>query len=631
MSQTQEIFKLRKEGRLDEALTLAESAFARFYTDPWVIRAYGWVLYDKLKAALAGDLEEEIFLYSGKLGQLEIPEEDEILKSHVTFLLSRSGVSERMFSKANGLDFNGEHENALVLYRQLKENFGDDAVRYHNAYGWCLYKYLKTLITNQAGGREVWKELLEEYFGLHAEKPSQLHSLMLFLSLHHFKDDREFMLKWAGQFVWGNFRPEDFSSYEKEGKEFPGLAERSVQALAKTMFSSGDRQKIEEMQSTLDQALQKYTSNIWLYYYKAKMLVSLGLAGEARKFVIPVVRQKKGDFWTWALLGDLLSEEDKDTAISCYCNAVTCKSEEKFLINTRWSFGKILHDAGFNAEARHEFELSLKTRQEQGYGILADKTRMLEEEWYRNTEAKSDNKGFYRERSGKAVDYVFGSLPGFRGNLIRTFIRPDDPGKSLRARMVLEGEGGDLLFTSVRVGNYPALAHLLPGDGVFVTAETGEKLRIMKVETRDATEPFDVLDWETAVVDHVNRDKNMTHVSWTRDSGAILRGIPYGEGDFIRLKVVTRKEEGKGAVNEILIHESTDLVPSKELVMFFSERLRVIKGKGFALAGNIFVSPDMVQRSGLISKDGNLVQGVAVASQNPRDGKWGWKALKIEH
>src|SRR5690606_13988844 len=131
-------------------------------------------------------------------------------------------------------------------------------------------------------------------------------------------------------------------------------------------------------------------------YYKAKMLVALGHLEDAKAFVIPVVREKKSDFWSWALLGDILSEDDIETAISCYCNAVSCKSEEKFLINTRWSFGKLLQVAGLDQEAKYELELSLKTRTEQGYNIPSDKTRLLEEDWFLKAEAKVENKSFYR-------------------------------------------------------------------------------------------------------------------------------------------------------------------------------------------------------------------------------------------
>jgi tetratricopeptide (TPR) repeat protein len=49
MSDSQEIFQLRKEQRLEEALIKARTAFESTPQDIWVQRAYGWVLYDLLK------------------------------------------------------------------------------------------------------------------------------------------------------------------------------------------------------------------------------------------------------------------------------------------------------------------------------------------------------------------------------------------------------------------------------------------------------------------------------------------------------------------------------------------------------------------------------------------------------
>ncbi len=81
----QEIGKLRKAGRLDEALTLARESFASKPEDLYLQGAYGWVLYDLIKregqAFEAGDtppsrlvahFDEWLGEYQ-KLGQVERP------------------------------------------------------------------------------------------------------------------------------------------------------------------------------------------------------------------------------------------------------------------------------------------------------------------------------------------------------------------------------------------------------------------------------------------------------------------------------------------------------------------------------------------------------------------------------
>jgi len=630
MSDVQNIFKLRKEGRLDEALALAEALYARIPADPWVIRAYGWVLYDRLKAALASESEDEIFLCSGKLENLDIPEEDEILSRQVGYLLSQASQSARKFKRACSIDYNGNHEEALALFREMKKDFSGDLTTYHRAYGWCLYKYLKNLITNQAAGREVYKSLLDEYFTLQPEKPSVLHSSLLFLLLSHFKDDSDFLRKWEKQMEWSLFREEDFDSYAAEsGKVFPGLAERSVQALAKAILSGGGNDEMDGFQRTLDNALNKFPSNIWLYYYKAKMLVRLGREEEARNFVIPVIRQKKGDYWSWALLGDMVDQTDPELAVSCFCNALMCSSEEKFLMNTRWSFGRLLRQQGYDAEARCEFESSIKARRDAGYDLSTSQMLISEEAWFKSAPQKDNNKPFYKEHAGKALEFVFGSLPRFKGCFVRTFIRPDDPRKSLRARILFSGTEGSLVAGSVRVQNYPSLKDAQPGQGILVTANPSDGMKIMEVALRETAEAYDILPWQTGIADHVNKAKNITHIAWSRTEGGLLQGQPYKEGDFVRVKVMTKKEDNRNFPNEILIHEHTEELPSTDLAQPFKGKLKLNMKKGFGFVGSVFVSPGMVTSCGLKGKDGSTVGGLAVPSFNTKTGQWGWKAVDI--
>ncbi len=59
----QEIMALRKEGRHQEALALARSEYAAGARDVWTLRAYGWCLYDAVKA-IGAVLESE----TGQLG-----------------------------------------------------------------------------------------------------------------------------------------------------------------------------------------------------------------------------------------------------------------------------------------------------------------------------------------------------------------------------------------------------------------------------------------------------------------------------------------------------------------------------------------------------------------------------------
>lgn len=631
MSDVQKVFRLRKEGKEDEALALVESLYSREPSDPWTIRAYGWVLYDRLKAALTSESEDEILLYSGKLEVLPLPEEDEILKRQVAFLFTQANPVRRMLLRAVTLDFNGEHEKALAIFREMRNDPPATIAEYHKAYGWCLYKYLKNLIYSQSGSKEVWKDLLEEYLGLQPEKPSDLHSSFLLLMLRNFKDDNVFLRKWNSQFDWNLLREDDFKSFTDEHKkQIPGLAERSVQTIAKAILSLGNITEIENFQNTLDQALARFPSNVWFYFYKAKMLVCIKRVEEARVFVVRVVREKRGEYWSWALLGDIVSGDDPKLAVSCYSNAMICRADEKYLVNTRWNFGRLLRQEGFVAEARHEFELSMKTRRKEGYDITPARMMVCEEPWFRTAAEKDSNTIFYNEQKGKAMEFVFGTMPQLKGCLIRTFIRTDDPHKTLRARLLVTGKDGEQRITGVKVKNFPVLKNLRPGEGIFATVEPGVQERVLEITCRNSSELYDQVPWMVGIVDQVNKVKKVVHVLWSRESGALLQNMSYKAGDFIRLRAVRRKEGNKGEIFEVLVHEMTEQEPPREIFRWFSGIVRYHMEKGHAITGNVFIPPEIVRECGIDEKMVYSVRGIAVASYNRVRGEWGWRAVRVD-
>ena len=51
MNDTKEIFRLRREGEIDQAYAMAREAMAGSFADDWDVRALSWCLVDLLKRA----------------------------------------------------------------------------------------------------------------------------------------------------------------------------------------------------------------------------------------------------------------------------------------------------------------------------------------------------------------------------------------------------------------------------------------------------------------------------------------------------------------------------------------------------------------------------------------------------
>lgn len=631
MTDARKVFQLRREGQADQAFELASRLFSDDPDDVWAIRAYGWVLYDKLKLAQANSDQESAGQFAEVLAGLNIGPDDEMLYANVQRLLARQNPREMLLAEATGHDFAGEHEKALELFRKMAGQFTSADVGFHNAYGWCLYKYLKTLIRNQAGSIEEFRYLAEEYFGLTPERPSLLNSLMLMQLLQQFKDQPLVLMNWQGHFLSGYFRPEDFEAFEKDGKKFPGLAERTVQTLAKVLLASGTNDQIEQFQPELDSVLSRFEGNIWLYYYKAKMLVKTGKSVDAEAFLIPVVRQKRSEYWAWALMGEVLSGTDRTKAISCYCKALTCKAEEKYLINTRLSFGKLLQSEAYYREAKTEIRLSIKARLDEGYGLHPSLLMLEQEDWYKNAEETRSNRSFYLDHLSLAESVVFGELPSYKGNLISTYLRPEDHKNNLRARLFLRDHEGNPVVVSVRVAKYEVLKKLSPGDGISVVFNEQEKQPVVEISVREAGGKFDMVDGYTGVVDHVNHEKGITHVRVSKDIDTLIYGSPvYEPGDFVEVRLITRGSGGQTPY-ETLYHQATEEVPSLQVCQPFSGLLWLNEQKTAGKVQSVFIDKNLVLKFGLRGREGTTIGGLAALMYNRMNNRWDWRALTLDN
>lgn len=630
MNNTKEIFRLRREEHTEEALLLARAYYEQNPGDPWAVKALGWVLYDMMKKAIDSDNQSDIDYYAQELKGLEIDPEDELLYNGIARLLGKQLPQNRDLAEAASLSFEGKQEDALKIFRQIRKDFSQTDTNFHNTYGWSLYKYLTGLIKNQAADKNTYQQLIDEYFGLTPETPSLLHSMMLTVALNHFKDNAPTLLQWQHQFKEEKLRAEDFLPYEKDGKKYPSLAEKAVQAMAKAMLAEGKPERINQFLLELNKAIGRYPDNIWLYYFKTKLLIKSGQKKLAKEFMIPVVRSKQTEYWAWALLADIVADESIDKAIACYCKALMCRTEEKYLINTRLSFGLLLHRAGFDNEARTEIAKSVQTRSESGYYIPANITGIIKEEWYQNAEPNPDNKAFYRANSSAAFAIVFGELPHYKGNFVSIFTRDDDPKKQLRARLLIAETDDNLVTLSVRVSLFPVLKHLKPGDAILVQTDQNAKQSVVSIELRETPEPFDMAKKITGVVDHINPEKMITHIALSASEGTNIYGKnEYKPGSFVELRILEQKRNGTTHF-ETLFHKPTTQMPSHRFCQLFSGRLALNTAKTSGRVGEVRIWKHLIDQYLLTRHEGKTISGLAVKAYNNKTQQHEWRAIMID-
>ena len=442
------------------------------------------------------------------------------------------------------------------------------------------------------------------------------------------KDKPQILLKWHPHMQWSHFREEDLEPFEKDGKKYSGLAEKVLQTVGKALHLSGSADDIIDFQPHLDMALEKFRDNLWLHYYKAKLLIKAGQPAEAESFVIKVVQQKKGDFWTWALLGDVYAGSDTDRAVACYSKAMLCRAEDKYLINTRLSFGLLLKNAGYPNEAKTEIQHSLNSRLAAGYTVTPQLREIVESEWYLRASGPGDNYPFYLQHQEQAMSILLSGVPRLKGNIISFFTRADDPKQKKRARLLIFDDQGFQKSLSVRVDNYAAIQTMKEGDAIYAWIGEDERHPVMEISGRKAEARFDLIEPVVGVVDHVNLHKGLTHVMISKELDVLIPvSENYCEGDFVEVKLLEKGRDGRPG--EVVDHRKTEKMPSPLVFQTFSGSLRLNPAGTAGWVQGVFIPGKLAQQHSVAWENGRKVTGTAVRNLNQKTGEWGWKALYV--
>jgi len=84
MSDSKEVFRLRKAKQLDEAYTLAIRLYDEDPNDEWIQKAYAWVLIDIIKIEINNDINKAQSFFN-QLQSIDFLYEDEILEKQINF------------------------------------------------------------------------------------------------------------------------------------------------------------------------------------------------------------------------------------------------------------------------------------------------------------------------------------------------------------------------------------------------------------------------------------------------------------------------------------------------------------------------------------------------------------------
>lgn len=513
MPTSQEVFTLRRNGSLDEAYSMALEIIEEDPHNEWNIKALIWCLYDLTKRAVSANDYSLARTYIDRIDSLSIENLDEILINSIDRIKIQAIPEKRIILQAKEKSKEGNHQEALTLFSQAIQLFPDD-IDLNNQYAWELQKEGKLIFNTDRVDIYQAKQLLANYIKLKNSRPSLLHSLFLKFA-DKIKDREEFNLI-AFLKLWdlNNLTDNDFEPYLKDDKSFPSNAERIIQHGAKLILDKSLTHEIDFFLPFINFGISRFKDNIWLPYYKSKLLHLVNRNEEAIEFLIPVVKEKSSDYWTWSLLAELLIEADREKALSCYCKALLCKSEAKFLANVRIKLAEILIHIGSWEEAKVEITLAIDAKEAEGLKI-PDRIRGYQQnDWYKNAINKSNNNDFYILHKQVAEEFIFHSLPWFDSCLGEKFILADKPDKPRRKLFIKLPK--EIIEVTISDRRFNTTRNFREGDSIRIKGEFDKEkaFKVHLLEKRDSTENWDLFEWHNGNVVQAIKDEQGGVSSW---------------------------------------------------------------------------------------------------------------------
>lgn len=631
MVTSKEVFEKRKAGLLLDALDMGRELVLNTPNDPWNVKALAWTIVDLIKAASAKNDFKFAQSLASELLDLNLDPSDDILMKSVNYVLKLSNPASKVINDAKLLSKQGNHEEAIKAYRCAMNTSANDPF-IQEGLGWELYKHGKQFFYGDEIALRPAKQLLFEYIKLQNPRPSLLHSLFLKLADKLIGKEGFNFVPFLRYWDLNNLTDEDFEPYKADnGKVYPSIAEKVIQHAAKDSLSKNISVDIEYILPFVDMAISKFPENFWLTYYKAKLLHSLGNNQEAYEFSISIVKAKLNDYWAWDLLAEILISVDKEKSFSCYCKALLCRSEDKFLGSVRIKFAELLLQKSLFNEAKCEINQAIKSRENEGWKLTEILITYQQSEWYANATATTNNLALYKQHIGLAESLLFDDLPWLNASIGNTFTIPKNPNKPKR-KIYISIAGRSIPIEIALSEKRYKFKKMEQGAGLRIKGEydAENRFQIYLIESRDEAQKWDIFPEYIGVIDHVNHERKLAHFIVNRNIDGILHftdfSMPFQVANIVALKLSSHKND-RGIQYKVLSCTPTDKKISSSLVKKFKSAVRIVNGLGFT-DNDIFVDRLLVDCFKI--KDSDSVEGLAVLNFNKKKNTWGWKAIKVD-
>jgi len=263
--ETAKIIKdLYKQGYYDEAVDRAVRFTRKYSGSITALRTLFWALYWRCKNNLEQGRNTELINSDlGKMKNLgdDVLDWDETSTKCYNNLATRALLLSDPQGNLIAQNDDLSRSKPIEAYQNVVNSLGYNELKeeLHERFGWIIYRYLNAILQNpESDGREIRTTFLK-YINLNNERPSQLHSQMLWLALKaadKFQRFDKFVEMWGV----GNFR----KPYEDEGKDLDKLLPHLI---TKLMEKTPPQDIVALFETATDDVKSRINESIAKAYY----------------------------------------------------------------------------------------------------------------------------------------------------------------------------------------------------------------------------------------------------------------------------------------------------------------------------------------------------------------------------
>lgn len=367
-----EVKELRKLGKLEEAINLAKQDLEKEPSDIWNKLSFAWVYYDYLKRYSSVENFERFIEYLEKLKSLELPVEKKMIFDSCIYQVGKLVFALSRVKKIEFLKIN-------TLYEKIK------------------------------------------FFNL--TKPSEAYSF-LYKAFHKVYKRWPNYLEFADWWDFNNFRSQDYLPETFNDKRIMSIVEQAYIAYSKKLLEGEqiiidecylrekkiNKNKIKAFLPKLELLIESHPEYQYPPYFKAKLLLALGDEKNVLAAFIPFAKKKKNNFWVWELMADTFTHDD-EKKLSCLSKALSLKTQEDFLVNTRKKLADLLIAQNKYQEAKTEIEKIISARGKNNWSIPKQVIDWTKQSWYNKTKSNSNNTLLYKQHLKIAEEILFQDIP----------------------------------------------------------------------------------------------------------------------------------------------------------------------------------------------------------------------------